>query len=268
MNSKISKEVEIHYHGNMSDIELIEKYFYKKSNLWKEFIWFEWFELQHYSEPDQRDLIDEFKSLEILKSKNDFWLISLDKKLLDKYKWEKYLDDVFIMEPYTFQSIWKTKFWYDMHEAKWNSEIKVIKYFAEQLYNHYQKLHEVYRFDWIWFIPPTLKWRKIQIMDFVKDYFLVKDENLKILNICKIDGMPSQKSLSKFDDRMENAKNSFYIWEKKYNLWNILLIDDALWSGTTLNFVWEKLKKENEVNKIIWLSIIWSMRGFDIIKEI
>jgi len=48
-------------------------------------------------------------------------------------------------------------------------------------------------------------------MDFVKDYFLVKDENLKILNICKIDGMPSQKSLSKFDDRMENAKNSFYI---------------------------------------------------------
>jgi hypothetical protein len=30
--------------------------------------------------------------------------------------------------------------------------------------------------------------------------------------------MPSQKSLSKFNDRMENAKKSFYIEEKNKNL--------------------------------------------------
>ena len=203
-----------------------------------------------------------------MKSKNNFWLINLSKKLKDKFGNEKYLDEVYILEPYTFQSIWKTKYGYDMHDAKWNSDLKVIKYFAEMLYNKYLELDKVYKFDYIWFVPPTLKGRKIQIMDFIKDYFLIKNDDLKVLNISKIDWMPSQKSLSKFNDRIENAKNSFYVAEKNKKLWNILLIDDAIWSWTTLNYIAEKLKTNNKTDKIIWLSVIWSMRWFDIIKEI
>lgn len=268
MNSKISKEVEKNYKHNLSNEELIEKYFYKKTNLWKEYKWLDWFDQQNYSKKDSEDLIDEFKSIEILKSKNDFWLISLNKKLKDKFKWENFLDEIFIIEPYTFQSLWKTKYGYEMHDAKWNSDIKIIKKFAKELYEYYLKLNKIYKFDYIWFVPPTLKWRKIQIMDFIKDYFIIKNDKLKILNITKIDWMPSQKSLSKFNDRMENAKNSFYIWEKELKMWNLLIIDDAIWSWTTLNYISEKLKKQNNIEDIIGLSIVWSMRWFDIIKEI
>jgi predicted amidophosphoribosyltransferase len=67
---------------------------------------------------------------------------------------------------------------------------------------------------------------------------------------------------------MENAKKSFYIEEKNKNLWNILLIDDAIWSWTTLNYVSENLIKNNNVDNIVWLAIVGSMRWFDIIKEI
>jgi len=268
MNSKISREVEQNYNINLSDDELLNKYFYKKSNLWLEFIWLDWFKEQKYSEVEKKNLIEEFKSLEILKSKNEFWLIDLTKKLKDKMKEEKYLDKLFILEPYNFASIWKTEYGYNIHKAKGDSDIKVIKEFAIKLYEKYLVLNEIYKFNYIWFIPPTLTWRKIQIMDYIRDYFLFQNENIKILNISKIPWTPTQKSLTKFQDRLENAKNSFYTSEKQQDLWNILLIDDAVWSWTTLNFVAEKLRKSNEVKNAIWLAIVWSMRWFDVIKEI
>jgi len=268
MNSKISKEVEKNYDWNLSDEELIEKYFYKKDILWNEFSWLDWFKKQNFSDKEKQNLIDEFKSLEILKSKNSFWLIDLTLKLKEKFKQEQFVDKVYILEPYTFFNLWKTKFWYDMHKAKWDSDVKVIKNFAKILYEKYLELNKKYKFDYIWFIPPTLKGRKIQIMDFLKDYFLIQNEDLKLIDILKIEWTPSQKSLKKFEERRENAKNSFLIWNKNQDLWNILLIDDAIWSWTSLNYVAEKIRKQNQVNKIIWLAIVWSLRWFDVIREI
>jgi len=268
MTSKILDEAKKNYFWNLSEKKLIEKYFYKKDNLWNEFIWIEWFEKQNFSDIEKENLINEFKSLEILKSKNKFWLIDLTLKLKEKFKQEKFIDKVFILEPYTFFNIWKTKFWYDIHKAKWDSDIKTIKNFSKIIYEKYLELNEEYNFDYIWIIPPTLKGRKIQVMDFIKDYFLIQNENIKILNIIKIDWTPSQKSLKKFEERKENAKNSFLIWEKNQNLSNVLLIDDAIWSWTSLNYVAEKIKKQNNVNQIFWLAIVWSLRWFDVIREI
>ena len=268
MSNKTTEDVKNNYFWNLSDINLVDKYFYKKSNLWEVFKWKNWLEKLDLDESQINNLIDEFKSFEILKSKNDFWLINLTKKLRDKFKEEQFLDEIFIIEPYTFSNLWKTKYWWEMHDAKWNSDIKIIKSFSKRLYDFYLKLDEKYKFKYIWIIPPTLKGRKIQIMDFIKDYFIIKNDDLNFLNISKIDWMPSQKSLSKFNDRMENAKRSFYLWEKNKDLWNILLIDDAIWSWTTLNYVAWKIKQNNNCWKVVWLSIVWSMRWFDIIKEI
>ena len=268
MSSKISNEVNKNYLWDLSNDELIQKYFYKKDNLWNEYIWLKDFENQNCSELEKQNLIDEFKSLEILKSKNEFWLIDLTIKVKEKFKQDLAINNVFIIEPYTFLNLWKTKFWYNMHKAKWDSDIKIIKNFSEILYKKYLELNNYYSFDYIWIVPPTLKGRKIQIMDFIKNYFLIQNEKLKILDIVKVDWSPSQKSLKKFDDRKENAQNSFLVWNKNENLWNVLLIDDAIWSWTTINYLSEKIEKQNNVDIIVWLAVIWSMRWFDIIKEI
>ena len=60
----------------LSDNEIIEKYFYFKSNLGEEFIWLEWFSKKDFLEKEKNNLLDDFKSLEILKNKNKFWLYS------------------------------------------------------------------------------------------------------------------------------------------------------------------------------------------------
>ena len=55
-------------------------------------------------------------------------------------------------------------------------------------------------------------------MDYIRYYFLFEQDNLSILNISKIPWTSTQKSLTKFQDRLQNAKNSFYIGEKRQDL--------------------------------------------------
>ena len=48
----------------------------------------------------------------------------------------------------------------------------------------------------------------------------------------------------------------------------MLLIDDAVGSGATLNQTACKIKERNVSKKVIGLSIIGSAKGFDVISEV
>jgi len=76
-----------------------------------------------------------------------------------------------------------------------------------------------------------------------------------------------QKTLSKLEDRVENAEKTIVVNEKKsYKI--ILLIDDALGSGSTLNEVAKKIKSQKITQNIIGLAITGSFSGFEIISEV
>ncbi|MDP2736391.1 MAG: hypothetical protein Q8O59_01245, partial [bacterium] len=76
-----------------------------------------------------------------------------------------------------------------------------------------------------------------------------------------------QKTLSRLQDRIENARSTFVVDENtKYN--NILLIDDAVGSGATLNEIAGRIKQKNIARKIIGLAITGSFKGFDVISEV
>jgi predicted amidophosphoribosyltransferase len=100
------------------------------------------------------------------------------------------------------------------------------------------------------------------------------ENNLKLnLNKVKIVKVKSdiavpQKTLNKLDDRIKNAEQTFFIDEKRqYD--NILIIDDAVGSGATLNIIAEKIKKAKiNKGKVIGLAITGSYKGFDIINEV
>ena len=77
-----------------------------------------------------------------------------------------------------------------------------------------------------------------------------------------------QKSLSKLEDRIANARNSIFVSdERKFN--NVLLIDDAVGSGATLNETAKKIKERGLcTGKIIGLALTGSFKGFDVINEV
>ena len=78
-----------------------------------------------------------------------------------------------------------------------------------------------------------------------------------------------QKSLKTRKERIENAKNTIFIDDK--NIWKykkIFLIDDFVWSGSTLNETGKKLK-ESWVKQIDWFAFVGNLNlSYDIINEI
>ena len=77
-----------------------------------------------------------------------------------------------------------------------------------------------------------------------------------------------QKTLNKLEDRIENAKQTIMVNDaRSYN--NILIIDDAIGSGATINETAKKIReKKIAKNKIYGLAITGSFKGFEIISEI
>ena len=120
--------------------------------------------------------------------------------------------------------------------------------------------------DAVCFIPPTVK-REIQLMKELENNLDLPLKKIKIIKIKSDIAIP-QKTLSKIKDRIENAEKTFFVDDKgHYN--NILIIDDAVGSGATLNIVAGKIKQAKiNKGKVIGLAITGSFKGFDIISEI
>ena len=93
--------------------------------------------------------------------------------------------------------------------------------------------------------------------------------NLPVIEIMKIGGIipVPQKSLNKIEERINNAENTFVIkGNVSYN--NLLLIDDAVGSGSTLNQISGKIKRKELAKNIIGLAIVGSYKGFDVITDV
>ena len=78
-----------------------------------------------------------------------------------------------------------------------------------------------------------------------------------------------QKSLKWRKQRIENARNTIFIDDKNIKKYNkVFLIDDFVWSGSTLNETASKLKRE-WVKEIYWFAFVWNLDlDFDVINEI
>jgi predicted amidophosphoribosyltransferase len=76
-----------------------------------------------------------------------------------------------------------------------------------------------------------------------------------------------QKALSNIFERVANAKNTFYVPDQKAYK-RVLMIDDAVGSGATMNEIALKLKEKTLAKQIIGLAITGSYKGFEVISEL
>ena len=76
-----------------------------------------------------------------------------------------------------------------------------------------------------------------------------------------------QKSLNKLEERINNAENTFVI-KGNISYKNLLLIDDAVGSGATLNQISGKIKRKKLAENIIALAVVGSFKEFDVITDL
>jgi predicted amidophosphoribosyltransferase len=103
-------------------------------------------------------------------------------------------------------------------------------------------------------------------MKYLDNHLHIDLPRLKIQKITGYIPVP-QKSLSKLDERIRNAENTFTI-NSQVSYKKVLMIDDAVGSGSTLNQIAGKLKQKQIAKKITGLAIVGSFKGFDVITDV
>lgn len=192
-------------------------------------------------------------------------LISGIKKINNTFS-EVYLDELFYLDFYSIERFGKTKLGQLLLYAKQSQNRILMKEIIEYTKPSIDKIVKKFKVDGIGFIPPTVK-REVQLMKVLNRGL---NESIRKLSISKIKTMVAvpQKTLNKLADRIENAKKTIVVEDNsKYK--NILLIDDAVGSGATLNETAKKIvEKKICKGKIIGVAITGSFNGFDVISEV
>ncbi len=199
------------------------------------------------------------------KYKNENWMINWIEKIKSTFE-EVFLDEIYYLDFYSIEKYWKTMLWNLMLYGKQNSDKDIIEKIISLIKIPILDFINKNNIDSFAFIPPSIN-RKIQIMDKLNKGLDIKLNELKLIKIFR-DKIVSQKSLSKKEDRIINARETIFIENKNFKSNKILLIDDAVWSGSTLNETAKKIKESWISNYVIWIAIVWSFKWFEIINEV
>ncbi len=175
------------------------------------------------------------------------------------------LDKIFYLDFYSIERFGKTKLGQLLLYAKQSQNKKLMRELDDDVKPRIDEIILKYKVDGIGFIPPTVK-REVQ---FMKELEKNLQEHICRVSIVKVktDIIIPQKTLTKLSDRVENAKNTIIV-DERGAFENILLIDDAVGSGATLNETALQIKQKGIAKKVIGLSITGSFKGFDVISEV
>ncbi len=174
-------------------------------------------------------------------------------------------DELYYHDFYAIERFGKTRLGTLLHFAKQGQNKKLMAELCDEIKPALLKLIKQNKIDSVGFIPPTIK-REVQIMSYIEKYLNLPLPHFKIVKINGEIAVP-QKALSKLEDRIANAKASL-LPDDKRQFKRLLLIDDAVGSGATINETALKIKRQNSKIEIIGLAITGSYKGFEVIQEI
>ncbi len=177
-----------------------------------------------------------------------------------------FLDHLFYLDFYSIERFGKTRLGKFLLYAKQSQDKRLIKQLSVEIKPKIKSLINLFKVDAIIFVPPTVK-REVQFMKELERNLNLEVQVIKVTKI-KTPIIIPQKTLNKLEERIENANKTFVVEEEKVHN-NVLIIDDAVGSGATLNEIAFQLKaKRVVIGKIIGLAITGSLKGFDVVSEV
>ena len=189
---------------------------------------------------------------------------------LDKIKNTKgydtiWLDRLFYLDFYAIERFGKTRLGTLLHYAKQGQSKFLMQLMMDSISHPIRSFLQMQDADAIGFVPPTIR-REVQLMKFMQTQLNIP---LPLVEIKKISGIipVPQKSLSKLEERIRNAENTFAVTDRRA-FRHVVLIDDAVGSGSTLNQIAAKIKNKGVAQTVTGLAIVGSFKGFDVITDI
>lgn len=178
-----------------------------------------------------------------------------------------FVDRVLYCDFYSLPQFGKTRLGQLVLHAKQAQNRQIIQALAKEIKPVVKKISDYYNIETVGFIPHSIP----RTLPFLRELEIDLALPIPRLDIVKayIGEIPiAQKTLGKLDERIINARESIFVNEKAISYKRVLLIDDAVGSGATLNETAKKLKQVYGVSYVVGFAIVGSMKGFDIIREI
>jgi len=178
---------------------------------------------------------------------------------------EVFLDEVFYLDFYSIERFGKTKLGQILLYAKQSQNKELVRELIDEIKPSIEFFIKKWSIDAVGFIPPTVK-RELQLMREIERQLKLTVPTISLVKVKTEVSVP-QKTLTKLEDRVENAKSTIVLDESR-KFKTILLIDDALGSGATLNETARKIKSQGLADTVIGLAITGSFSGFEVISEV
>ena len=126
-----------------------------------------------------------------------------------------------------------------------------------------------YDFDAVLFVPPSAK-RRVQIMSLLTEEFKDNFPNLPIIKAKKRHGdvILQQKSIKGLPNRLANAEATFVVGPADTCYDKVLLIDDFVGSGATLNVLARKVLEQDIAKEVYGIGMVGIIeKGFVVVKK-
>jgi predicted amidophosphoribosyltransferase len=180
-----------------------------------------------------------------------------------------HLDKVYYADQYNWMEFGRWKLAEMTFFAKQSQNMALITQVIENVVLNIECLIKKKSIDAIAIVPPSVV-RANQLLKVLRTKLAYL--NLPFVKIVKYypNGIPiPQKTLKTREQRKRNAQETILIDDKNVATYkHILLIDDFVWSGWTLNETAGKLKEEWAKN-VIWFTFVGNMNlQYDVVNEI
>ena len=177
------------------------------------------------------------------------------------------LKGVYYLDFYSLPTFGKTRLGSLMLYAKQSENKELIWQTADESAKTINKLINHLNVDAIGYVPHSIL-RKTQ---FLKEF--AKRLNLHLPQITLTKAYPgkirvAQKTLSRLEERITNAKETIFVETSGVGYSKVLLIDDAVGSGATLNETAKKIKQMGLAKEVFGFAVVGSLKGFEVIREV
>ncbi|HEX6462556.1 MAG TPA: hypothetical protein VFZ58_04830 [Candidatus Saccharimonadales bacterium] len=175
------------------------------------------------------------------------------------------VEEIWAVDYYNFEIFGKTKLGTQVLVAKQTGDAQMIKQIVQKLEIATEYIIDKYNIEAIAFVSPTLQ-RPSQLMTKLDNGIPKQVPRIRVHKVgARI--LIAQKTLKSLEDRVLNAAQTF-VTESQVQYNNVLIIDDALGSGATINEIARQIKQKKIGRNCYGLVLVSSPSGYDVINEV
>jgi hypothetical protein len=178
-----------------------------------------------------------------------------------------YLDKLFYADFYSLPQFGKTKLGTMMLYAKQSQNRELAKDVSLKVKPLAESIIKKFNINSLAYIPPSIP-RNIQFMDELTAYLALPLPHIDLVKTRTGQVIVAQKTLEKLEERVVNARDTIFVKGADQIFKTVLLIDDAVGSGASMNETAKKLIDLKVAQKVIGFAIAGSFKGFEVIREV